>query len=175
MPRHRQLETRVLKGKKSFEFGSTIPLLGWWVLIWRWFSAGLASVLVWCLGGGSSGFVYCCFDDLFRDGIWFLMGQLSQCLWAVPLGTSWPWWLSSRCNPMAIQWSQSSVYCRLDHTHGNKGLAVLPATTFGSAIRARLRHDSKGVAARFFQLMSGQAMTAPFLKERWGWTISDVC
>ena len=31
------------------------------------------------------------------------------------------------------------------------------------------------MAARFSQLLSGHAMIAPFLKERWGWTDSDKC
>ena len=30
-------------------------------------------------------------------------------------------------------------------------------------------------AARFFQLLSGHAMITPFLKERWGWTDTDIC
>ena len=33
----------------------------------------------------------------------------------------------------------------------------------------------KGVASRFFQLLSGHAMIAPFLKEKWRWTDSDRC
>ena len=31
------------------------------------------------------------------------------------------------------------------------------------------------MASRYFQLLSGHAMTAPFLKERWGWTDTDTC
>ena len=42
-------------------------------------------------------------------------------------------------------------------------------------IRPRLRTAKKGVAARFFQLLSGHAMTAPFLRERWGWMDTDRC
>jgi hypothetical protein len=30
------------------------------------------------------------------------------------------------------------------------------------------------VASRYFQLLSGHAMIAPFLKDRWGWTDSDL-
>ena len=37
------------------------------------------------------------------------------------------------------------------------------------------REVSKRVVARFFQLLSGHAMIAPFLKDRWGWTDTDVC
>lgn len=33
----------------------------------------------------------------------------------------------------------------------------------------------KGVAARFFQLASGHALTATFLEEKWEWTDSDNC
>ena len=42
-------------------------------------------------------------------------------------------------------------------------------------IRALLRRTGKGVASRYFQLLSGHAMIAPFLKDRWGWTDSDTC
>ena len=38
-----------------------------------------------------------------------------------------------------------------------------------------MRRARKGVASRFFQLLSGHAMIAPFLKEKWGWTDSDRC
>ena len=38
-----------------------------------------------------------------------------------------------------------------------------------------MRGVTKRVAARFFQLLSGHAMTAPFLKDRWGWMDSDRC
>lgn len=33
----------------------------------------------------------------------------------------------------------------------------------------------KGLAARFYQLASGHGMTAPFLKERFGWVDPDTC
>ena len=42
-------------------------------------------------------------------------------------------------------------------------------------IRGPLRKVGKGVASRFFQLLSGHAMIAPFLKDRLGWTDSDSC
>ena len=42
-------------------------------------------------------------------------------------------------------------------------------------IRRELRKAKKGVASRFFQLLSGHAMTAPFLKDKWRWTDSDQC
>ena len=42
-------------------------------------------------------------------------------------------------------------------------------------IRALLRKTRKDVAARYFQLLSGHAMIAPFLNDKWGWTDSDEC
>lgn len=38
-----------------------------------------------------------------------------------------------------------------------------------------LRRAPKAIAARFFQLASGHAMTAPFLKEKFRWIDSDTC
>ena len=38
-----------------------------------------------------------------------------------------------------------------------------------------LRRAPKALASRFFQLASGHAMTAPFLKEKFKWTDSDIC
>ena len=38
-----------------------------------------------------------------------------------------------------------------------------------------LRKAPKALASRFFQLASGHAMTAPFLKEKFKWTDSDLC
>ena len=51
----------------------------------------------------------------------------------------------------------------------------LPTARSRPGIRPLLRRARKGVAAKFFQLLSGHAMIAPSLKERWGWTESDVC
>ena len=42
-------------------------------------------------------------------------------------------------------------------------------------IPAALRRARKGLASRFFQLASGHAMIAPFLKEKFGWVESDQC
>ena len=45
--------------------------------------------------------------------------------------------------------------------------------------RPRIRRDignaPKGIASRFYQLASGHAWLAPFLKERFGWVDSDTC
>ena len=38
-----------------------------------------------------------------------------------------------------------------------------------------LRGAPRGLAARFFQLASGHAMIAPFLKEKFGWVDSESC
>ena len=38
-----------------------------------------------------------------------------------------------------------------------------------------LRKAPKALASRFFQLASGHAMTAPFLKSKFKWTDSDIC
>ena len=38
-----------------------------------------------------------------------------------------------------------------------------------------LQRTNKELASRFFQLASGHAMIAPFLKERFGWVESDLC
>ena len=41
----------------------------------------------------------------------------------------------------------------------------LPTVLSGPGIRPQIRQVSKAVATRFFQLLSGHAMVAPFLKE----------
>ena len=38
-----------------------------------------------------------------------------------------------------------------------------------------LQRTPKRLASRFFQLASGHAMIAPFLKEKFGWVNSDTC
>ena len=42
-------------------------------------------------------------------------------------------------------------------------------------IPAILGRTEKGLASRFFQLASGHAMTAPFLKDKFKWVDSDQC
>ena len=42
-------------------------------------------------------------------------------------------------------------------------------------IPAMLGRVDKSLAARFFQLSSGHAMTAPFLRDKFGWVDSDQC
>ena len=41
-------------------------------------------------------------------------------------------------------------------------------------IRPQLRRAPKRVAARFFQQLSGHAMIAPSLKEKWGWVSTEI-
>ena len=41
----------------------------------------------------------------------------------------------------------------------------LPTAASRPGIRSQLRRASKGIAARFFQFLSGHAMIAPFLRE----------
>ena len=38
-----------------------------------------------------------------------------------------------------------------------------------------IRKAPKTLASRFFRLAAGRAMTAPFLKEKFGWIESDIC
>ena len=52
---------------------------------------------------------------------------------------------------------------------------TLPDHRARPGIRPRLRTTRKGAAARFFQLLSGHAMVASYLKERWGWIDTDKC
>ena len=42
-------------------------------------------------------------------------------------------------------------------------------------IPAALGRTEKGLASRFFQLASGHAMTAPFLRDKFKWVDSDQC
>ena len=61
-----------------------------------------------------------------------------------------------------------------ERNHGQRAFR-LPTARSRSGIRPQLRRVTRGVAARFFQLLSSHAMTAPFLRDGWGWTNSDVC
>ena len=62
---------------------------------------------------------------------------------------------------------------REDIESGNVGRRTVRLST--ASTRSQLRRVTKRVAARFFQLLSGHAVIAPFLKERCGWTDSDRC
>ena len=64
---------------------------------------------------------------------------------------------------------------RLEKRGGGRGAFLGPDRGARPRIRALLRGARKRVASRYFQLLSGHALTAPFLKDRWGWTDSDAC
>ena len=64
---------------------------------------------------------------------------------------------------------------RMKKRDGGRGAFVGPDRGAKPRIRTLLRTTRKGVASRCFQLLSGHAMIAPFLKNRWGWTDSDAC
>ena len=57
----------------------------------------------------------------------------------------------------------------------SRGAYKEPGNGAKPRIRRELRKARKGVASRFFQLLSGHAMIAPFLKEKWKWIDSDIC
>ena len=44
-----------------------------------------------------------------------------------------------------------------------------------SKFRPSLRTKSKAITGRFYQLLSGGSVIAPFLLEKWGWIESDLC
>ena len=52
---------------------------------------------------------------------------------------------------------------------------MIPTSGTRPGIPAGLCLTPKRIAARFFQLYSGHALIAPFLKDRLGWIESDVC
>ena len=51
----------------------------------------------------------------------------------------------------------------------------IPGEGEAPKIPTNLRATPKELASRFFQLSSGHAMIAPFLKEKFGWTESGAC
>ena len=54
-------------------------------------------------------------------------------------------------------------------------LAYLPRPNSKPGIRAVLQNTPKTVVSRCYQLLSGHALRALFLKEKWKWTDSDTC
>ena len=69
----------------------------------------------------------------------------------------------------------SDTKARMGGRADGKGAFMGPDRRARPRIRPLLRLSRKGVASRFFQLLSGHAMIAPFLKDRWGWTDTDRC
>ena len=69
----------------------------------------------------------------------------------------------------------SDTTTRMKKGAAGKGAFVGPDKRARPGIRTLLRGTRKGVTSRFFQLLSGHAMIAPFLKDRWGWTETDSC
>ena len=69
----------------------------------------------------------------------------------------------------------SDTTTRIEKGGGHRGAFVGPDRKARPRIRTALRRTGKGVASRYFQLLSGHAMIAPFLKDKWGWTDSDAC
>lgn len=66
---------------------------------------------------------------------------------------------------------------RRDIEERNVGRRVfrLPAPSPRPGVRPQFRGVPKRIAARYFQLLSGHAVVAPFLKEKWGWIDRDMC
>ena len=60
-------------------------------------------------------------------------------------------------------------------SRGRRGAFTGPDRRARPRIRPLLTTTGKRVASRYFQLLSGHAMIAPFLRDRWGWTESDSC
>ena len=74
---------------------------------------------------------------------------------------------------------KSKSQCRVergDHqtSSGNRSFRV-PAESEIPKIPIELRKAPKELASRFFQLASGHAMIAPFVKEKFKWIESDTC
>jgi hypothetical protein len=58
-------------------------------------------------------------------------------------------------------------------TRTAKSKAYIPRKQIG--LRKNLRHEKKEVASRFYQLLSGHAITAPYLKEKLRKSETDTC
>src|SRR5436853_7655645 len=58
---------------------------------------------------------------------------------------------------------------------GTKAFRLPSETHSRPRIRDQLKGVPKGVTARYYQLLSGHALTAVRLKDKWGWTDTDTC
>lgn len=70
----------------------------------------------------------------------------------------------------AQQWRQD-----IETKNAGRRTFRLPTAASRPAIRPRLCRAHRDLATRLFQRLSSHALTAPFLKERWGWTETDKC
>ena len=81
---------------------------------------------------------------------------------------------------MTREWREDTITRMRGKSGGEKndkgrGAFCGPGGLARPRIRGPLRGVEKRVASVFFQLLSGHAMIAPFLKEKWGWIDSDRC
>lgn len=67
------------------------------------------------------------------------------------------------------QWREETI-----RSQGRRSFLV-PEVGVQPRIPLGLRQAPKELASLFFQLSSGHAMVAPFLKEKFGWVVSDGC
>ena len=72
------------------------------------------------------------------------------------------------------QWTPDTKE-RAGQGRGGRGAFTVPGREARPRIRPLLRAVGKRVASRYFQLLSGHAMIAPFLKDKWGWIDEDRC
>ena len=56
-----------------------------------------------------------------------------------------------------------------------KGTLRLPGPKYKPKIRPALRIEAKTIAGRFYQLLSGHVIIAPFSKGKWEWIGTDQC
>ena len=73
-----------------------------------------------------------------------------------------------------MQWITDTAE-RAKGRKGGRGAFATPGRGARPGIRPLLRTTGKRVASRYFQLLSGHAMIAPFLRDRWKWTDTDRC
>ena len=78
-------------------------------------------------------------------------------------------WITDTANRTATRTNKT------ERGRGGRGAFEIPGRTAVPRIRPPLRTTRKRVASRYYQLLSGHAMIAPFLKERWGWIDTDRC
>lgn len=91
------------------------------------------------------------------------------------------WEASSRWMDRASTFSLSTrthtnTLHAIQQIHGGKAeITTGPLAQGGREIRAAYRNTPKAIASRFYQLPSGHALIAPFLKEKGRWTDPEIC